>query len=67
MGQGTVIRIGRFLGQTPLGAWMGLGTQSCYEAPGDPWVTIVENTVINIGLVRLSPQEWPTDSCGTAK
>ena len=28
-------KIGRFLVQTPLGAWPGLGTQSRYEAPGD--------------------------------
>ena len=29
------IRIGMFLVQTQLGAPPGLGTQTCYEAPGD--------------------------------
>ena len=28
-------KIGKFLVQTPLGAWPGLGTQLRYEAPGD--------------------------------
>ena len=47
-----MIRIGRFPVQTPLGAWLGLGTQPCYEDPGDLPVEIVK-TVINTGLVRL--------------
>ena len=46
---------------------MGLGTQSCYEGPGDLWVKIVENTVISIRLMRLPAQEWPKDGFGTAK
>ena len=41
--------------QISLGAQSDLGTQSCYEAPGDLWVEIVENAVINIRWVRLSP------------
>ena len=44
------IRIGRFLVQTPLDARPGLGTQPCYEAPGDLPVEPVENAVINIRL-----------------
>ena len=45
----------------------GLGIQPCYEAPSDLWVEIVENAVINIGLVRLFPREilgesWQWDS-----
>ena len=51
MGEGVVIRIGRFLVQTPLGARPDLGTQPHYEAPVDLWV---ENALIKIGLVRLS-------------
>ena len=35
LGQGIVIRIGKLLVQTPLGAWSSLGNKSCYEAPGD--------------------------------
>ena len=35
----------------------GLGIQPCYEAPSDLWVEIVENAVINIGLVRLFHRE----------
>ena len=38
VGQGIVLRTGRFPVQTPVGAWPGLGTQPHYEAPGDPWV-----------------------------
>ena len=61
--KGIAIRIGSFLVQTPQGAWLGLGTQPCYEAPGDLQLEIVENAVSN----RLSPQEWPKFGCGTAK
>ena len=39
----------------PLGARPGLGTQPRYEAPGDFPVEYVQITMINIGLVRLSP------------
>ena len=35
VGSGVVVRIGRFLVQTPLGARPGIGTQPRYEAPGD--------------------------------
>lgn len=31
-------RIRRFSVQTLLGAWMGLVTKPCYEAPGDLWL-----------------------------
>ena len=61
------IRIGRFPVQTPLGAWLGLGTQLRYKVPGNLWVKIVEKAAINIELVRLSPQEWSKVGCGTAK
>ena len=62
------IRIGRFLVQALLGARLDLGTQLRYEAPVDLQVKLVENAVINIGLVvRLSPREWPKVSCGIAK
>ena len=57
VGKGIQIRIGRFPIQTPLGDRLGLGTQPRYEAHGNPRVKLVENAVINIGLVRLSPQE----------
>ena len=60
------MRIRRFLVQTPLGAQLGLGIQPCFEGPGDLWVEIVENTVINIGLVRLALREWPKIGRGTA-
>ena len=43
---------------------MGLG---CYEAPGDLCVETVESTNINIGLVRLSSQEWPKFGSEIAK
>ena len=33
----------------PIRPQPGLGTQPCYEAPGDLRVKIVKNAVINIG------------------
>ena len=47
MGLDVAIRIARFLFQPQLGAWLGIGTQPCYNAPGDLRVKIAE-TVINI-------------------
>ena len=49
-----------------LGAHPGLGTQP-YKAPGDLQVELVKKAVINNGLVRLSPWEWPKIGHGTAK
>ena len=43
--------------QIPVVACRGLGTQPCYEVPGDIRVEFVENVVINIALVRRSQQE----------
>ena len=51
MGLGAAIRIGRLLVQTSLGALLDLGTQPRYEAPDDLQFEILENAVINIGLV----------------
>ena len=59
VGWGIVIRIGTFPVQTPLGTQLGLRIQPRYMAPGELWVEIDKNAVINIGLVRLSPGEWP--------
>ena len=61
------MRIGRFPVQIPLDARPGLGTQPRFEAPSDLWVKVVENAVVKIGLVRLSPREWPKVGRGTAK
>ena len=47
MGLDVAIRTGRFLFQPQLGAWLGIGTQPCYNAPSDLRVKIAE-TVINI-------------------
>ena len=38
---------------------------SHHKAPGELQVKLLENTLINIGLVRLSPWEWPKCDCGT--
>ena len=64
---GLTVRTRRFPVQTPPDAWPGLGTQPHYKAPGDLQVENVENTVINIRLVKLFPQEWPKVGRGTAK
>ena len=53
--------------QTPLRVRQNLGTQPRYEVPGYLRVKIVENEVINIELVRLSPKERPKVGRGTAK
>ena len=56
------MKIGRFPVQTPLGVWLGLGTQHCYEAPIALLIKIVEKAVINIGFVRLSLRQHPNSS-----
>ena len=56
MSQGVTLRIERFSVQVRLRAPLGLGTQPRYKAQGNLRVQInIRNTVINIGLVRLSP------------
>ena len=62
-----MIRIGTFPVQTPLGARLGLRIQPRYKAHGELWVEIDKNAVINIGLVRLSPGEWPKVGCGDSQ
>ena len=42
MGLGVEIRTERFLFQPQLGAWLAIGIQPCYKAPGDLRVKIVE-------------------------
>ena len=49
-------RIGWFPVRNLLDTRPGLGTQSRFEAPGDLRVETKNNAVINVGLVRLSPQ-----------
>ena len=49
MGQGVVIRIGRFPGRTPLGARPGLGTQPRCKAPSDPRVEYVKRKWLTSG------------------
>ena len=44
-----------------------LATQPHYEVHNDFWVEIVQNTALNIRLVRLSLREWPKVGYGTAK
>ena len=42
MGLGVEIRIKKFLFQPQLRAWLAIGTQPCYKAPGDLRVKIAE-------------------------
>ena len=49
VGKGVVIRIVRFLVQTPPGARPHLGTQPCYEALGDLRVEIEKNEWLTSG------------------
>ena len=42
VGLGSTINTGRFPVQTPLGTQSSLGTQLCYEAPGDLQAKIVK-------------------------
>ena len=44
VGLGVIVRIGRFLVQTPLVARLGLGNHPCYKAPSDPWVKNVKQS-----------------------
>ena len=41
MGYGVRFRIEETAVQTPLGSWLGLGTQPHFEAPGDLWIVKV--------------------------
>ena len=61
------IRIGRFLVRTPLGVQPNIGIRPRYEATSDLRDELVEITVFNIGLVRLSPTVWPKVGHGTTK
>ena len=49
VGKSVVIRIVRFLVQTPPAAWPQLGTQPCYEAPGDFRIEIEKNEWLTSG------------------
>ena len=54
--------------QTPRGAWSDLRTQPHCKALGvNHCFFSVEKAVVNISLVRLSPQEWPKVDRGKAK
>ena len=53
--------------QTPVGFWLGFGTQPYFEAPSDLQVKIIiRNEVINSELVRLPLGQWPKVGCGAA-
>ena len=53
--------------QTLQGAQPGFGIQPRYKAPSYLWVKIsIKSTVINIGLVRMSPWHWPKVAQGAA-
>lgn len=41
--------------------------QPRYNAPGDLQVENIRNALIDIGLVKLSPQQWPKLGPGAAK
>ena len=43
------IRIERFQVQTPLGTRPGLGTQPCYEVPGDLWAEYIKCKLLALG------------------
>ena len=63
MGYDVTFKIGRFLIQTPLDSEPGLRTKPRYEVPDGLRVEIgIKNSMINIGLVRLSnltvAQSW---------
>ena len=48
-----MIEIGRCLIQAPLGARLVLGTQPCYEAPGDLQLENLTYAMINLLLNNL--------------
>ena len=51
----------------PTSCSFGFRDPTCYEAPNNSRVELLENTIISIRLVRLSPQKWPKVARGTAK
>ena len=51
-------------GSNPLGTCLGIGIQPHYEDPSDLGVKIGKTLWLNIGLMRLSPREWPMLAVG---
>ena len=58
VGKGVVIRIGRFLVQTPLGTWSGLWTQPYWEAPSD----LPGGLQVSKAVPLRMAQSWPWGS-----
>ena len=48
--------------QNPLGAWLGFGTQPCYEVPGDLWVELSQNAVVSEAALSTVVHSWPWGS-----
>ena len=59
---GIVIRIGRFLVQTPLGARPGLGTQPRYKIPGNHQVEYVKTLWLTLGKWGYPLNNGPNSS-----
>ena len=64
-GLGRVIQIERSPAQTPLGGWLGFGTQPCYEASGNGQVTIAFIQWRTSGDRGCHVIKWPSVSGGT--
>ena len=64
-GLGRVIQIERSTAQTPLGGWLGFGTQPCYEATGNGQVTIAFIQWRTSGDRGCHFIKWPSVSGGT--
>ena len=62
MGKGKLLSTNIF--SMIVGARPGLGSQPRYKAPGHLRVKLVENALINIGLVRLSLENGPKLAVG---
>ena len=65
MGLGISIKIGRFPVQSLLGAWLGIGIQPCYKAPGDLRVKIAETQWLTLGEWGFPPYNGPKIAVGS--
>ena len=65
MGLGITIKIERFPVQSLLGAWLGIGIQPCYKAPGDLRVKIAETQWLTLDEWGFPPYNGPKIAVGS--
>ena len=65
VGEGLVVRIGRFPFQTALGAWPAIGTHPWYESPSNLWVENAKRNDeqwVTEAVLLIKVQSWPWEN-----